>query len=154
VVVLAAGMVAGCVAQRLPESPAAEDRGDAGLNARTAAFSRAIIDASASGWSSEAVARVADFYTDDTVVFPPRADPVRGKQAITDYWRRTPDRRILAHRVVAERIDVSGDLGTEYGRLIITAQRGDDEPVEATATYISIWKRDSGIWRKQMDTWW
>jgi ketosteroid isomerase-like protein len=130
-------------------APAQED-----LRARTAAFSRAIVDASKAGWSAEAVDRIADFYATDTVVFPPRGEPLRGRPALTSYWTRSPERRILSHWAVAERIDVSDSLATEWGTLTIISQQGDGAPVRGTATYISIWLREEGVWRKQMDTWW
>jgi ketosteroid isomerase-like protein len=125
------------------------------IRARTAAFSQAIVAASASGWSAEEVARIAAFYAADTVVFPPRAGPMRGRAALTAYWTRSPDRRILSHAAIAERIDVSGDLATEWGTLTLASRQGDAAPVPGSATYISIWKRgEDGVWRKVMDTWW
>jgi ketosteroid isomerase-like protein len=142
-------------AQRGHSNASTRLRAEEEIRARTAAFSRAIVAASASGWSAEAVARVADFYAADTVVFPPRSAPLRGRPALRAYWTRTPDRRILSHSATAERIDVSGTLATEWGTLTLLSQTGDAEPAEGSATYISIWRRDrGGVWRKLMDTWW
>ena len=124
------------------------------IAATTAAFSQAIVEASASGWTDATVSRVASFYTEDTVVFPPRGQPIRGAAAIRSYWARSPERRILSHSAVAERIDVSGDLATEYGQLRILSQVASAAPVEGRATYISIWRRVGGRWRKGLDTWW
>ena len=131
-------------------SKVAEDE----ILARTRAFSQAIVEASGSGWSPEAVARIADFYADDTVVFPPRGEPMRGRVALANYWSRPAERRMLAHSAIAERVDVSGDLATEWGTLATTTQQGSATPVQGKATYISIWTRRDGVWRKQMDTWW
>ena len=124
------------------------------IEARTAAFSRAIVEASAAGWSAESVSRIAAFYADDTIVFPPRGDPIRGAAAITAYWTRSPDRRILVHSAIADRIDVSGNLATEYGRLRTVSQVAGSDPVEGSATYVSVWRRVDGRWRKGLDTWW
>ena len=123
------------------------------LRARTADFSRAIVEASSKGWSPESVARIADFYAIDAVVFPPRGEPLRGRQAQAAYWS-SRDRQFLTHSAIADRIDVSGDLATEWGTLTITTKQGVATPVEGKATYISIWTRRDGVWRKQMDTWW
>lgn len=124
------------------------------ISDRTAAFSRAIVDASSLGWPAEAVARIADFYAADTVVFPPRSEPLRGRAALATHWSRSSDRRILWHSAVAERIDVSDDLATEWGTLSIKSQQGEAAPMQAQMTYVSIWVREDGLWRKQMDTWW
>jgi ketosteroid isomerase-like protein len=123
------------------------------LRARTADFSRAIVEASSKGWSPDSVARITDFYAIDTVVFPPRGEPLRGRQAQVTYWG-SRDREFLKHSAIADRIDVSGDLATEWGTLTVTTKKGDAAPVEGKATYVSIWTRRDGVWRKQMDTWW
>ena len=123
------------------------------LRARTADFSKAIVEGSEQGWSDESVARIADFYANDTIVFPPRGEPLRGRQAQARYWS-SRDRQFLTHSAIADRIDVSGDLATEWGTLTITTKQGDAPPVEGKATYISVWTRRDGVWRKQMDTCW
>ena len=152
-IAVAAG-ISGCSATRNAPATVSEAAMQDELRSRTAAFSRAIVEASASGWSPHAVARVADFYADDTVVFPPRGETMRGRAAQVTHWTRPPQRQILAHSAVAERIDVSGDLATEWGTLSVTFKEGDAAAVESTSQYISIWRRRDGVWRKQMDTWW
>lgn len=160
---LASGLLPLLLVAGLQEASSAQTSGTAvataaardEISARTAAFSRAIVAASSSGWSPESVARIADFYAVETVVFPPRGEPMRGRPALATYWTRTPDRRMLSHAAIAERIDVSGNLATEWGTLLITSQLGDAAAVQGRATYISIWLRGAdGVWRKLMDTWW
>lgn len=153
-VAVAVGLLSGCSVPTVASPVAPRDAAQDELRGRTAAFSRAIVEASGSGWSPEAVARIADFYASDTVVFLSRGEPLRGRAALLTYWSRPPERRMLAHSAIAERIDVSGDLATEWGILSITSQQGDAAPVQSTATYISIWTRQEGVWRKLMDSWW
>lgn len=122
---------------------------------RTRAFSQAVIQASASGWSAKEVATLADFYSDETVVFPPRGPALRGREALRTYWTRSPDRRILEHAAIPERLDVSHALAAEHGKLRLTYQVGSAASIKDSATYVSHWRRDGdGIWRKQLDTWW
>ena len=122
---------------------------------RTGAFSQAVLSASASGWSATQVTALADFYDEETIVFPPRGAPLRGRQSVRSYWTRPADRRIVEHAAVAERVDVTNELATEYGRLRITFQVGNTPPTRDSATYVSYWRRGrDGIWRKQLDTWW
>jgi ketosteroid isomerase-like protein len=125
------------------------------IEARAVAFSAAVVHASATGWSDSAVIALADFYAPETVVFPPRGDPLRGREALRRYWTRTPDRKILTHVVTPERIDVDRSLATEHGWFKLTFQRGDSVPSLDSARYVSIWVRGSdGAWRKHLDNWW
>ena len=82
-----------------------------------------------------------------------RGGPLRGRQAQASYWG-SRDKQFLSHSAIADRIDVSGDLATEWGTLTITTKQADAAPVEGKATYISIWTRRDGVWHKQIDTWW
>lgn len=152
--VCAAASVDACTLIKSEPQVASRSEAEAEILARTKQFSRAIVEASGSRWSPHTVARIADFYADDTVVFPPRGDPMRGRAALAAYWSRPAERRMLAHSATAERVDVSADLATEWGTLAITTQQGSAAPVQSKANYISIWTRRGGVWRKQMDTWW
>lgn len=152
--VCVAASVNACTAIKSEPQVARRSVAEAEILARTKQFSQAIVEASRSGWSPHTVARIADFYAEDTVVFPPRGDPMRGRAALATHWSRPAERRMLAHAATAERVDVSGDLATEWGTLTITTQQGSATPVQSKATYISIWTRQGGVWRKQMDTWW
>ena len=148
------GLVCACSSSNVRPAVETPASAEAEVAATTAAFSRAIVEASKSGWTEEGVSRVVSFYTEDTVVFPPRGDPIRGERAIRTYWTRSSERRILSHSAVAERIYVSGDLATEHGQLRIVSQASSAAPAEGNATYVSIWRRVDGRWRKALDTWW
>ena len=54
-------------------------------------FSQAVVRANASGWAAKEVESLVDFYTDDAILFPPKGEPVRGRDAIRAYWSRTPN---------------------------------------------------------------
>ena len=159
-------LAAGCLAPLVliapmgtaPASPASTESASSSpaqneLRARTADFSKAIVEASGKGWSPDSVARIADFYAVDAVVFPPRGEPLRGRQAQVTFWS-SRERHFLTHTATPERIDVSGDLATEWGTLIMKTKQGAAAAVEGKASYISVWTRRDGVWRKQMDTWW
>ena len=91
----------------------------AGLAARARQFSDAVVRASASGWNATDVDDLCDFYTVDTVVFPPKGPAIRGREAVREYWSRTPDRRILRHTIATERADIDGDLAA--ARRVLTS---------------------------------
>jgi ketosteroid isomerase-like protein len=124
------------------------------VDERGAVFSAAVLEASASNWDVANVERLVALYTDDATLFPPDGPPVMGKEAMSRYWTRTPDRRILKHRVTPAHAEHSGALLYEYGTFTGTFEsRGVSS--ESTARYISVWRKDAdGTWRKHMDTWW
>lgn len=118
-------------------------------------FSAAVVRASASGWAPDEVEALTGLYSEDAILFPPRGEPIKGRAAVRAYWTRSPDRRILKHRVVPGRIEVDQVLATEYGHFEMTSVVGDGPPTEGRANYISVWKRDqAGQWRKHLDSWW
>jgi ketosteroid isomerase-like protein len=95
------------------------------------------------------------FYTDDAILFPPKGEPIRGREAIRAYWTRTPDSRILEHSIQTELAAISGDLLTEHGRLSLTSQAGEKLSERGSANFISVWRRSAdGLWRKHLDSWW
>lgn len=152
-ILVAAAIVSGCAGTRGASQVVPQTFAQSEIRERTAAFSEAILAASRSGWSKDAVSKVADFYAPDAVVFPPRGETMRGRLAVA-HWTRLPQRQILAHSAIAERIEVSGNLATEWGTLRVTFKEGDAVAKEVSSKYISIWTRSGGVWRKQMDSWW
>jgi ketosteroid isomerase-like protein len=122
--------------------------------ARGVLFSGAVLEASASSWDIAKVENLVAIYTDDATLFPPNGPPIKGKEAIRNYWSRPSDRRILKHQVTVEHAEHSGALLYEYGTFSgIFETKGVAK--ESTARYVSIWRKDpDGTWRKHMDTWW
>src|SRR5687767_15031339 len=118
-------------------------------------FSRAVVEASRSQWAAKEVEALVALYTEDAILFPPKGDPIRGRDAIRTYWSRTPDRRILEHSIQTERADMSGDLLVEHGKFSLTYQAGNDAPASGTSNFITAYRRGpDGIWRKHLDSWW
>jgi ketosteroid isomerase-like protein len=118
-------------------------------------FSQAVVEASRSQWAPDRVEALVALYTEDAILFPPKGDPIRGREAIRTYWTRTPDRRILEHSIQTERADISGDLLVEHGKFSLTFQSGTDAPASGTSNFISAYRRGpDGIWRKYLDSWW
>jgi ketosteroid isomerase-like protein len=125
------------------------------ITKRARAFSAAVVRASESGWADDEVRTLADFYTEDAVIFPPREETRRGRAAVRQYWTRSPGRKVLAHAIEVERMDISGDLAADYGTFEGTWKTDEQPQVTGTANYISVWRRDEdGVWRKHIDTWW
>lgn len=120
-----------------------------------ASFSGAVLAASASGWAAEPVEALVRKYSEDAILFPPKGDPIEGRDAIRKYWSRTPDRRTLSHSIAVDAAELSGNLLVEYGRVTLITQIDGKPPETITLRYISAWRRDSdAVWRKRLDSWW
>lgn len=153
--IVAATLAGACTTRSRGDASGSAPNSPAALEERVRAFSRAVVGASASGWADREVEALTAFYTEEAVVFPPRGDPLRGREALRVYWTRPADRRILEHVVRPERIDVDGGLAAEHGWFMLTFQAGSNAPARDSARYVSIWRRGGdGLWRKQLDTWW
>ena len=140
---------------RAPQNPAPNADIERVLYELGPSFSQAVLAASSSGWAVDPVETLVNRYSKDAILFPPTGDPIVGRDAIRRYWSRTADRRILAHSIVVDGAEMSGNLLVEHGHFTLTAQSGDTPPVTSTLNYISAWRRDSGgVWRKRLDSWW
>jgi ketosteroid isomerase-like protein len=125
------------------------------INELAIRFSEAVVRASSSGWARDEVEALVALYSEEAILFPPRGEPIKGRDAVRAYWTRTPDRRIISHRIFPAGVEVDRVLATEYGHFEITFVVGDGQPTEGRANYISVWTRDrAGNWRKHLDSWW
>lgn len=106
-------------------------------------FSAAVVRASSSGWAAQEVEHLVGLYTDDAILFPPKGDPIKGRDAIRNYWTRASNRKLLEHSIETERSDASGDLLVEHGRFSLISQSGENPPEPGSANFISVWKRGS-----------
>lgn len=152
--ILGIALLGGCSvhSQRMSAPPAAAS---AALSARADQFSQAVVRASASEWSTAELDMLTNFYTEEAVLFPPKGDAIRGREAVRRYWTRTPERKILQHSIRTERVDIDGALAADHGTFAATYQTGSEAPTNETANFISVWRRGpDGVWRKQLDSWW
>ena len=83
-----------------------------------------------------------DFIAEDAVFFS-GPEPLRGKKAVTDYWRRfyTDPAAPFAWKPETVRVLATGGLAISTGPVT-------DAAGQLVSTYTSIWRReDSGRWR-------
>jgi ketosteroid isomerase-like protein len=134
-------------------------------------FARAAGDASAEDgaktltkldddWSKAAAtrdaARVASFYADDAIAYPPNEPMAVGKAAAEKVWATylsDPSFSIswkTSHAGVAK----SGELGFTTGTYEDSFKRPDGTLVNEKGKYVCVWKKQSdGTWKAIHDTW-
>lgn len=94
-------------------------------------------------------AAVAALYTADAMLLPPNSDPVKGSQAVTDFWKAMLGAGVAAKFTILE-VTAHGDTAHEVGTYDMKST--DGQPLDR-GKYIVIWKRDGGRWKLYRDIW-
>lgn len=96
-------------------------------------------------------AAIAEQYTADAVRYPPGADPLEGRAAITAEMANYADLTIDLELVDTA---MSGDLMTAWGTYALYARDGDmEEPVQHGPWMNLSVRGEDGTWRIQRDIW-
>jgi ketosteroid isomerase-like protein len=109
-------------------------------------------------WSAAAVAkdveRVASFYAEDAVAYPPNQPAAVGREAAKKVWADfllDPSSTISWKTT---RAGVSGDLGYTTGTYKDSFKGPDGKMVEEVGKYVCVWKKQKdGSWKAIHDMW-
>jgi ketosteroid isomerase-like protein len=109
-------------------------------------------------WSAAAgtrdAKRVASFYAEDGVAYPPGAPAAVGKAAAEKVWAGAfsdPSYRLAWKTNYAE---VTGSLGYTAGTYEDSRKGPDGKTVTGTGKYLCVWKKQSdGTWKAIQDMW-
>jgi ketosteroid isomerase-like protein len=109
-------------------------------------------------WSNAALAKdlekVASFYADDAIAYPPNQPMAVGKAAAKKIWANyfsDPTFKIWWKTVHA---GVSGELGYTTGTYEDSFKGPDGKLVTEKGKYVCVWKKDKGgSWKAIHDTW-
>ena len=91
---------------------------------------------------------LASLYADDAVLLPPDHEPVRGRAAIGDFWRKGTDEGL---EVTTLAVEVDGDLGYLVGRYHLPAT--DEEPADSGKYVMCLKRQRDGAWKLTADIW-
>lgn len=97
----------------------------------------------------------AALYTEDAVLIPPGEAPVRGRQAIEEYWKGAIEAGGVRD-VSVETMDAlsSGSLGYETGSFQLTVNGPDGEAIVDRGRYIELLRREpDGRWLSTHGIW-
>jgi len=136
--ILASGVLVSVVA--MPSSYASESEDRAALNAAGEAW----VDAFN---ARDADAMVA-LTTEDVVVLPPNAEPLRGRESVRTIWRRAVASAKANARVSVEETVVSGDYAFRMGEYVYTLPNG---VVVERGKFLEVWRHTSDGWRIHRD---
>ena len=109
-------------------------------------------------WSKAAVARnadkVASFYADDALVYPPKEPLVTGRAAAREVWAKMladPSFHISWKTVSA---GANGDLGYTAGTFEDSYKGPDGKMVNEKGKYLCVWRKGpDGKWKAIHDMW-
>lgn len=119
----------------------------------------AVADAYVQAWLANDSSAVLATLSEDAVLLPQGQAPVRGKEAIAEYWwpAEGPPTTITGYVSVVEQMDVSGTLASMWGTGELSfAWEAEGELHEAAnrSAYLMILQQDaSGTWRISHRMW-
>jgi uncharacterized protein (TIGR02246 family) len=91
---------------------------------------------------------LAALYDDDAVLLPPDHQPIRGRDAIGEFWRQGTDEGL---QVTTLRLDVGGGIGYIVGQY--TLPETDEEPADSGKTVMCLRRQRDGSWKVTADIW-
>lgn len=98
-------------------------------------------------------AAAVQVYTEDATILPPGSGPIRGRQAIEQFWQTAMQTGIRAVALETMDLSLGGDMAAEIGRATLTIQPEGGQQMTDTAKYVVVWKQDAGGWRWAIDIW-
>jgi ketosteroid isomerase-like protein len=109
-------------------------------------------------WSKAAVAKnadkVASYYADDAVAYPPNEPAAVGRAAARKVWGdalATPGYQVSWKTTKA---NVDGNLGYTAGTYLETSKGADGKTVTGHGKYLCVWRKGAdGKWKAIQDMW-
>jgi len=98
-------------------------------------------------------AAIAALYTEDAELLPPDSAPVRGRQAIQDFWQGAIDAGITMESLGAVEVEAQGHMAAEVGAFVLSVPGENGQTTSVAGKYIVVWKRDGHTWRLHKDIW-
>ena len=126
----------------------------------TSAAAKQAIDAANATWprltSTGHADSIADFYTQNAIVLPPNMAPMRGRDAIRQFFGtlNTVSPALTLH---ADSVWGSGSMAVEQGRWRFewpaAAKRPPGAPAVDSGKYLVRWVNENGRWLMAQDIW-
>ena len=135
-VTLATGLAAACAGRTQPPAPGARQAIEAAVARYVAASNRGDAEA------------LAALYADDAMLLPPDHEPIRGRQAIGEFWRQGTDEGL---EVTTLTVEVDGDVGYLVGRYNLPPT--DEEPADSGKYVMCLKRQRDGSWKLTADIW-
>lgn len=134
------------------QAPAQQPKSsNASVRAQIEAVNKRFVDLFNKG-DAEGFAKV---YATDAMILPPNAEPIRGREAITKFWRGGWDAGLRNVVLTTTEVSALGNTAYEVGTAQLEIRKADGSLAgKDTGKYIVIWKRDAGgNWHWYRDIW-
>jgi len=97
---------------------------------------------------------LAALYTEDAVLMPDGREPVRGREAIRNFFsedfKYVPKRSITLKSL---RVEASGNVLVDSGEYMFDGVKTDGQPLRITGNYNTVFKKTDGKWHTAMEIW-
>lgn len=89
-----------------------------------------------------------ELYAEDAVLLPPDHQPIEGRKAIGEFWRKGTDQGL---EISTLRVDTDGRLGYLVGRYRLPET--DNEPADSGKYVMCLKRQTDGSWKLTADIW-
>jgi uncharacterized protein (TIGR02246 family) len=93
---------------------------------------------------------MASLYTPDGMLLPSGFEPVKGREAIGNFWQMVMNMGVKAAKLDTVEVEEHGDTAIELGQYLLSGAEG--QRIDQ-GKYIVIWKKQDGEWKLQKDIW-
>jgi ketosteroid isomerase-like protein len=108
----------------------------------------------AAALNAKDVAAILQTYSDDAIVMPPNAEPIKGKAGIEAFWKGMIDQGLTVTSIYATASSSAGAWGYESGIAELSVKPGFGSPALDTIKYVTVLKKDKdGAWKIVQDIW-
>ena len=109
-------------------------------------FSQAYVDGD--------IDKLMSFYTADAAILPGNLDIIDNRDSIRGLWVLRPGLDILSHKSTSKRLEIEGDMASDYGYYEGQSVMEGKEPQNFFGKYVIVWKKEAdGQWRMAVDMW-
>ena len=95
-------------------------------------------------------AGVAELYTEDGQLLPPKSEPIAGHAAIGALWQGAMDSGVKGAKLEVVEVEGMGKTTVEVGRYALSDAEGK---VLDHGNYVVIWRKVEGQWKLHRDIW-
>ena len=124
-----------------PQDTTAED-----MNAIKAA-SEQFVDA----FNRGDAAALAALFTEEGYLLPPNSPMIVGSAAIQAHFQAVLDAGVGDLQATTIELHVSGDMGHDVGKYTLTIQPEEGEAISDNGKFVTVWKRQNGTWKIDVD---
>jgi len=105
-------------------------------------------------FNSGNLAAAMEVYTKDATILPPNAEIMKGKEAITAYWKAALDMGVKEAGLETVIVAPMGDKAAcEVGKYVLKIQPSRARELTDHGKYLMIWKLVEGQWKWDIDAW-